>query len=654
MSLIKTLKCGVAVIFSLYYTGAIAVQEAQNFAPPNQSFTDEFFVNLISGQVSPTLSTVSIGGDLGLSHSISIYANDFDGDNGYTDKFTGFIRSVEVGENILVDPNTVCQYFSVMRAHSPIATADFKVMRKVDNTVSCYPGADLSGGYYYEPLGDIRHKLEIINNGTKFKWTTENGTEIIFRRAENIADARAEGLIEKIIYPNGFAVTISAARVTTNTGYQLKYIHEGSAWYKVPRYIKAINNAVEPCSTALNDACNHLEHDWPTVEFIWPNNMPMTMMSGENIFKVIGPGGEETHYKYAAHDLSLQGELGEQVFVGSPVNRKISPRLVGIKPAYSDEFVYQYQYKNNFMLDKIETDLGSGIRAEYNWWNLKGESGIITKAFGPAGSAVYSIAKESGQYFYSQSVRSGRETMTVETNMHIPGSPNSSRISNKGAFGYLLGYSGFINQFRPVGGNVQYEYEYSRHNVIRIGFKDLNSGLIYKLSEIGYPPSGSCNSKTCNKPIWTSDANGAKTLYTYHAESGQVESITYPADRKGIAPQTRYTYEQKYATYYRDGESSLSRAETPIWLLTKESYCRTSASTANTPEGTCTKAGDEVITTYDYGSESDANNLQLRSITVTADGKARKTCFAYDIYGNKIGEKHPKGTSLDSNSCPTN
>ncbi len=654
MSLIKTLKCGVAVIFSLHYPGAIAVQEAQNFAPPSQSFTDEFFVNLISGQVSPTLSTVSIGGDLGLSHSIAIYANDFDGDNGYTDKFTGFIRSVEVGENILVDPNTVCQYFSVMRAHSPVATADFKVMRKVDNKVACYPGVDLSGGYYYEPLGDVRHKLEIINNGTKLKWTTENGTEIFFERAANISDGRAEGRIEKIIYPNGLTVTIGPSRVTTNTGYQLKYIHEGSAWYKVPRYIKAINNAVEPCSTALNDACNHLEHDWPTAEFIWPSNMPMTMMSGENIFKVIGPGGEETHYKYAAHDLSLQGELGEQVFVGSPVNRKISPRLVGIKPAYSDEFVYQYQYKNNFMLDKIETDLGSGIRAEYNWWNLKGEAGIITKAFGPAGSAVYSIAKESGQNFYSQSVRSGRETVTVETNMHIPGSPNSSRISNKGAFGYLLGYSGFINQFRPVGGSVQYEYEYSRHNVIRIGAQDLNSGLIYKLGEIEYPPSGSCNPKTCNKPIWTSDAKGAKTHYTYHAQSGQVESITYPADRKGVAPQTRYTYEQKYATYYRDGESSLSRAETPIWLLTKESYCRTSASTANTPEGTCTKVGDEVVTTYDYGPESGANNLHLRSITITADGKARKTCFAYDIYGNKIGETHPQGTSLDSNSCPTN
>lgn len=654
MSFVKTLKYGIAVIFSCYSMSAFSVQGAQKFAPPSQSFTDEFLVNLISGQVSPTLSTVSIGGDLGLNHSISIYANDFDGDNGYTDKFTGFIRSVSVGEEVLVDPNTACQYFSVMRAHSPVATADFKVMRKADNTVSCYPGADLTGGYYYEPLGDIRHKLEIINNGTKFKWTTENGTEIIFRRADNIEDARAEGLIEKIIYPNGFTVTISATRVTTNTGYQLKYIHEGSAWYKMPRYIKAINNAVEPCSTASNDTCSHLEKNWPTVEFIWPNNMPTAMMSGENIFKVIGPSGEETHYKYAAHDLSLQGELGEQVFVGSPVNRKISPRLVGIKPAYSDEFVYQYQYKNNFVLQNIDTGADRGIRAEYNWWDLKDEAGIITKAFGPAGSAIYSIAKESGQYFYSQSVRNGREIMTVETSMHIPGNPMSSRISDKGAFGYLLGYSGFINQFRPVGGSVQYEYLYSRHNVKKIGVKNLNTGAIQTLGEIEYPDLGSCNPKTCNKPIWTSDAKGVKTHYTYHAESGEVESITYPADRRGIAPQTRYTYEQKYATYYRDGESSLSRAESPVWLLTKEAYCRTSASTGNTPDDTCTKAGDEVVTTYDYGSESEANNLQLRSITVTADGKSRKTCFAYDIYGNKIGETHPKGTALDSNSCPTN
>ncbi|MCR6653105.1 MAG: hypothetical protein NVV73_17175 [Cellvibrionaceae bacterium] len=359
--MMKTLRYGLFAVLSLCFTEAFSVQEAHTFAPPNQNFTDEFFVNLISGQVSPTLSTISIGGDLGLSHSISIYANDFDGSNGYTDKFAGFIRSVSVGENILVDETTICQFFSVMRAHSPIATTDFKVMRKIDNKVACYPGVDMSGGYYYEPLGDTRHKLEIIDNGTKLKWTTEDGSQILFRRAQNGTTGREDGRIEQIIYPNGFTVTIGASSVTTNTGYQLKYIHEGSAWYKMPRYIKAINNAIEPCSQDSADTCNRLEKDWPSAEFIWPENMPAAMMSGENLFKVIGPSGEETHYKYAAHDLSLKEELGEHVFVGSPVNRKISPRLVGIKPSYSEEFVYRYQYKNNFMLESVGTNQGAAF-----------------------------------------------------------------------------------------------------------------------------------------------------------------------------------------------------------------------------------------------------------------------------------------------------
>lgn len=647
----KTLRYGLFAVLSLCFTEAFSVQEAHTFAPPNQNFTDEFFVNLISGQVSPTLSTISIGGDLGLSHSISIYANDFDGSNGYTDKFAGFIRSVSVGENILVDETTICQFFSVMRAHSPIATTDFKVMRKIDNKVACYPGVDMSGGYYYEPLGDTRHKLEIIDNGTKLKWTTEDGSQILFRRAQNGTTGREDGRIEQIIYPNGFTVTIGASSVTTNTGYQLKYIHEGSAWYKMPRYIKAINNAIEPCSQDSADTCNRLEKDWPSAEFIWPENMPAAMMSGENLFKVIGPSGEETHYKYAAHDLSLKEELGEHVFVGSPVNRKISPRLVGIKPSYSEEFVYRYQYKNNFMLESVGTNQGGGIRAEYNWWNLKDEAGIITRASGPAGSATYTIADIHGQTFYSQSVRSGRESLSVNTAINRPGSPVYSTISDKGTFGYLLGYAGVINKFNPVGTNVQYEYVHSRLNLKQVWLKNLTNGAMLPLRDTGYPETSACNPKTCNKPIWITDAKGKRTHYTYHAESGQIESVTQPEDSRGISPQTRYTYEPKYATYYRNGEASPSQAETPIWLLTKEAYCRDSASSGNTPNDTCTKAGDEVVTTYDYGPDTEANNLQLRSITVTADGVSRRTCFTYDIFGNKIGETSPKGVGPNSTSC---
>src|SRR5690349_5093104 len=43
--------------------------------PPVQ-FIDKFGVNMANGQVSHSLSTVSIGGSMGLSHSVSVYANE--------------------------------------------------------------------------------------------------------------------------------------------------------------------------------------------------------------------------------------------------------------------------------------------------------------------------------------------------------------------------------------------------------------------------------------------------------------------------------------------------------------------------------------------------------------------------------------------------
>ena len=100
-----------------------------------------------------------------------------------------------------------------------------------------------------------------------------------------------------------------------------------------------------------------------------------------------------------------------------------------------------------------------------------------------------------------------------------------------------------------------------------------------------------------------------------------------------------------------------------IWLRTATSTCRTSAATGN-PASPCATAGDEVLTSYDYGPDSGPNTLLLRGQAVTAtDGGVAttlRTCYAYDALGRKISETQPNanldelpGDAADHGARPT-
>lgn len=153
------------------------------------------------------------------------------------------------------------------------------------------------------------------------------------------------------------------------------------------------------------------------------------------------------------------------------------------------------------------------------------------------------------------------------------------------------------------------------------------------------------NMKTLTKPLWVKDANGNVTDYTYDPAHGGVLTETGPAVN-GIRPQKRYSYSQRYA-WISNGSGGYIQAATPVWLLTSESFCRSSSWTGSA----CSVANDEVVTTYEYGPNSGPNNLLLRGTAVTADGETRRTCYTYDSLGRKISETSPKGTT-SLTSCP--
>jgi hypothetical protein len=178
-------------------------------------------------------------------------------------------------------------------------------------------------------------------------------------------------------------------------------------------------------------------------------------------------------------------------------------------------------------------------------------------------------------------------------------------------------------------------YGYTRNNVSTV----TEGGVLTKRAI--YPPASACdaNPRTCNQPTSTFDANNKETVYEYHPESGQVSRVFPPADQSGKRAEVRYDYQAFRARYF---DNTGARVEgTPVWLKVAERRCHDSNYASSSAGAGCV-GGDEVITRYEYNS----NNLLLTNTATTgAGGKTLRTCFQYDVYGNKIGETEPKGAA---------
>jgi len=155
----------------------------------------------------------------------------------------------------------------------------------------------------------------------------------------------------------------------------------------------------------------------------------------------------------------------------------------------------------------------------------------------------------------------------------------------------------------------------------------------------------------CAKPVTDTDARGAVTNYDYSADHGGLLSVMLPAPADGAPrPETRHEYAQRTA-WIANGSGGYA-AQSPIWVRTATSLCRTSAATGN-PAAPCATAGDEVRTTYDYGPDSGPNTLLLRGQAVSStDGGVTtvlRTCYGYDTQGRRISETAPRAELA---SCP--
>lgn len=269
----------------------------------------------------------------------------------------------------------------------------------------------------------------------------------------------------------------------------------------------------------------------------------------------------------------------------------------------------------------------------------------------PFGS-IAQVTKNSQtwNYAYEQCTEEERGISWVLTRTDPAG--QTIKVRQSSSYSLPDSYTDELNRVSGFGGDPTVGFagfSYPEGNVVGVGFDSRNNrtsnyiqGKNGGVVSTGATYDPVCaNLKTCNRPKTSTDARGNTTTYTYDPVHGGVVTATGPAVG-GVSPQTRYEYAQRYARL-KNASGGHDPAATPIWMLVRERYCRTTQGSA---AGCTGGAADEVVTEYDYGPDSGPNNLLVRGIAVMADGQTRRTCFAYDQMGRKISETKPRGTGL--------
>jgi len=584
--------------------------------PPDYSATDENGVDMVSGRTRFRLQGLAFGDEsLGLEHTIISDINGFNWLNPFVDSFSGGVgRIFEFGTFSTCGPT-----FPFLAGFG----GNFERFCRVDGQ--------------FESVLKNGSTLVDHQNGT-WTYADRNGSTFLIDSAfTNLAsDWGHLGLVVEARFPDGRVIRIHRKKVTyfssasgTNrtvnrvqsvtqsNGLQIKYLYASNATpsdstvraWRIPNAVVGINNAQEFCAP-MADQCS-LSLPWPRSDYVWSGN--------NRVLTVTDAGGRVTRYTHDEHS-----------------------RVIGVKPpssASADRFSYDYcphragSFECQVMIcgvglgncesftirDRVRGSIQNGAVFTYEYTTgIGGGNLAVYESFHPLGRKMEFISQANSGILTNATDRFGRR---MRFSLDRP-----NRL---------------IETTEPDGAQISYEYD-GRGNILAIRNGPVNDSGAPFLYRAAYPSS--CNNPmTCNKSIWTMDANGNRTDYSYGSVHGRLTNVTGPAV-EGIRPQTRLTYVQRHA-WIKNASGGLVRAPEPIWMLASESFCKTGAASGSG----CAISGDEVRTTFEYGPDNGPNNLFLKGQVVTADGQSLRTCFGYDRYGNRISETLP---NAGRTSCP--
>jgi YD repeat-containing protein len=622
-------------------------------APPSVSAVDESGFDLISRNVEQHVTDLNIGQvPFNLSHEIHSYGNIFIKSN-VRDSLHGDLMQ-SGGTQFSVLGNTIyaaCSYqFSFGSFGECFDLVSGVLTPRSRNGSTLVANAD--GTYTFSSNG-------VVSSISGFVPVNTPGYPAF----------GSTGVVTRVTYPTGYVIDINwlflsgslgrIQSVTNNAGYQVKYIYETnnipnlndsaalSSWQTVIK-TTAINNKIEYCG-AFTDTCA-LARPWKSATYSW--------------ISYFEPLAGQLYAGYSSNttQFSITNQAGAIIRYTLFGNA-----IVGFKPPTSPTDVYAYTYCS---------PTGANALPYYHWCPgsisvgayIDTPAATTTGAF--VGGGIATIYKEgrptrftiqtgssgnpSGLSFSSVSKidpdgRNSSVGLSHWANQAIGTVPNSLTLptasytwSNNG-----LNTTGqFQNRIVSYsdGQSATYNYQYdARGNVTSVTrTPPAGSPATPIVTSATYPPTCT-NQVICNKPTSISDAKSNVTQIVYDPVHGGILRSTEPAAPNGVSPQSRYTYAQISAQVL--GASGTLSAASPIWVLTQESSCRTGP-----PSGAaCAIANDEVRKNYQYGPASGLQDLLIHGTSVTADSITLRTCYTYDVYGNKLSETKPNAQLA---ACP--
>jgi YD repeat-containing protein len=583
--------------------------------PPHVSATDEMGVDLISRMISLTIPDVSIGSSGSALEHVTYFANSRVIPGAMIDNFIG---GIFLNSSTPLSPT--CDYKAVVGIGDQTECFSYTIATIVNSNGS------LSDKYTFTPLKNNGSVLIDSQNGF-FIYTTKDGTEYTIDRSVKAKNwiGSSDGAITKIKFPSGITNIINwkfnssdvAPRryrihsIQQNNGFQLvyKYLNnipyfESDNWTRLSS-VTAVNNAFENCQIS-NDNCI-FSNIWPQASYF-----------------------PEYNYSTGLKKLTLNDSGNRSTIF----NMDVLFRITSVKPPESniERYTYTHCQKGIYGVP-CTASTPSGTSVLTDGVKSAAKDGL-TWTYSP------SYPTSSVEYFDNSSQASGKNALSVKTYDPLAAGNLLRLISITKPNGTIAYFdsnntNNMTSQNVSMPADVTYTYN-PRGDILT----ENRAGVNFRT--MTYPSP--CNPKYCSKPATVKDANGNVTTYLYDPNHGGVLSETGPAVN-GISPQKRYVYAQRYA-WISNGAGGFIQASSPIWVLTKQEFCRTTSATAGSCAG---GSADEVVTDYDYGPNSGPNNLLVRGVAVTADGQTLRTCFSYDKYGNKISETLP---AANLQSCP--
>ena len=613
-----------------------------HIGPPSVSVVDRMGVDLTSGISSHSVTDVMIGGNRGLTHVISSAGGKFNVDTplyrGFQDGFFGTIS----GGVMTNDTTTFADDTNILTVSDGGETVRFVVSGSSGN----YTFRDIRS----PSLSGARNQLTQLSSSQAI-WTKADGTKVIYTTFGWLGPGvGTKARMKAIEYPNGFTIhadyssQYKLASVSTNTGYQLKYIFENdmrsvsssqqnyiytttfgdehsysSAIWSAsnPKYVVALNNDEQTCSLTAT-TCSYASH-WPKATYVWPAGMPRVSYLPEPVdFIVKDAENRQTKFTMRGFDIATPLAAFSSGYWADimPGERAVS-RITHVTPPSGKTIEYTYENK---------PELVSGFLSINGYVRHS----VLTEAKRGNDELLYFFALNNGQGNLVNYRSQGHQSM--EALYFNQASESLSHFRNWDMdVGYTMGFANSIAYVDTEDAPKQ-EYDYdSRGNVTKVTQTYSTYDTVGIVSQATY--ANACtvsNQKYCNKTSTTTDPNGNVTNYTYHAPSGSAKTVTLPANKHGVRAKTTYNYQQ-YTANHNGYYSS------PIWLMSEVITCATAM--------TCSTA-QEIKTIYEY----EPSNLQLVGEVVTADGETFRTCYAYDKYGNQVTVMPPKD-NLTKSTC---